>query len=330
MKYARKLTITAAAVSLATLMAVPVMGAGASTARATAKNTSIVFIPGMTTDPFFLAMQLGEEAAAAKLHIYVQWTGASTYSFVSQTQVFNATVANHPGGIIFASTDKNAMNGPAAKAYAKGIKLMTVDSTISQANLLATQIYTSNLAGGKMAADALAKLIGNKGDVAILNQSPGITTGDQRQSSFIQEMKTAHPNVKVVTVQYNGGSITKSASQAQSILEAYPGIKGIFAINDSIATGAIAGLTAAHKLGKVKLVAYDAEPAEVTALAAGQVSALIVQKPELEAQLAVDQMYAVLTKGTMPPSSVQILNPVLATKANMNNSSVSKWFYPAA
>jgi ribose transport system substrate-binding protein len=275
-------------------------------------------------------MQKGEETAAGKLGIYVQWTGASTYSFVSQTQVFNAVVANRPGGIIFASTDENAMNGPAAKAKAQGIKLMTVDSTISDANLLATQIYTSNLVGGKMAADEMASLIGNKGDVAILNQSPGITTGDERQSSFIQELKVAHPNVKVVTVQYDGGSITKAVSQAQSVLQAYPAMKGIFAINDTIATGTIAGLTAAHKLGKIKVVAYDAEPAEVTALAAGQISALIVQKPELEAQLAVDQMYALLTKGTPPPSKVQILSPVLATKANMGQSSVSRYFYPAS
>lgn len=331
----RYLKRSGAAAALALAVAAGSVVAGSATATAkgrahAAANTSIVFIPGETTDPFFTAMQKGEQVEAKKLGISVQWQGASTYSFNAQSQVFNAALANQPGGIIFASTDEHAMNGPATQAHAKGVKLMTVDSTITDANLLSAQIYTSNLTGGKLAADEMAKLIGNKGEVAILNQAPGITTGDQRQSSFIAELKKAHPNVKVATIQYNGGSTTKSESEAQSILQAYPGIKGIFAINDSIASGALAGLAAAHQLGKIKVVAYDGEPAEVQALKKGTISALIVQKPELEAELAVQEMHTLLTKGTAPKTKVQILAPVLATKANMNQKSVKEWFYPAS
>ena len=82
----------------------------------------------------------------------------------------------------------------------------------------------------------------------------------------------------------------------------------------------------AGKTGKVKIVAFDAEPDEVTALGRGLIQALIVQKAYDMGVDAVKYAYAYLTKGTKPPANT---NPtyVIATKANIHQPNIAKYVY---
>src|SRR5713101_6587827 len=41
------------------------------------KNLTIGFVPGIASDPFFLAMRLGAEAEAKKLGVKLLWQGAA-------------------------------------------------------------------------------------------------------------------------------------------------------------------------------------------------------------------------------------------------------------
>ena len=50
-------------------------------------------------------------------------------------------------------------------------------------------VASDNVLGGRMAARALAKAIGEKGKVYVSNAKPGISTTDQREEGFKAEMK---------------------------------------------------------------------------------------------------------------------------------------------
>ena len=111
-----------------------------------------------------------------------------------------------------------------------------------------------------------------------------------------------------------------------ALLARYPNLDGIFASDTAYGQGAATAVQNAGKAGKIKIVAFDAEPDEVTALNRGLIQALIVQKAYSMGEDAVKYAYNYLTKGTKPPAKT---NPsyVIATKQNINSPAVSKYIY---
>ncbi|HWF51766.1 MAG TPA: ABC transporter substrate-binding protein [Solirubrobacteraceae bacterium] len=288
---------------------------------------NIAFIPGITTDGFFIAMQHAAAKTAPGLKINLDYTGPTQYSYSAQTQVFNSVLAQHPDGIIFASTDAKAMEAPVRQAAAAGIPVMTVDSTVADQSLLKSNVATSDEVGGKLAADEMAKLVGTSGAVAVVGYIPGITTTDARTKAFLAEMKAKDPGVKLLGTQYSNASLTKAASIATGLVSSNPNLRGIFVVNDLNAAGVINGLKSINKIGAIKVVAYDAEPDEIGFLKSGAIQATIVQKPSEEASISLQRMAALLHNGTKPNPMKLQLNPIVATLANMNQPSVSQYFY---
>jgi ribose transport system substrate-binding protein len=318
-------TIAAAALALSACTSTTTTSSSGTTKKSGTLN--IAFIPGITTDGFFIAMQHAAAKAAPGLHINLDYTGPTVYSYSAQTQVFDAVLAKKPQGIIFASTDAKAMEAPVRQALAQGIPVMTVDSTIADQSLIKSRVATSDLTGGKLAADEMAKLVGTSGTVAVVGYIPGITTTDARTAAFIAEMKAKDPGVKLLGTQYSNGSLTKAATITTGLVSANSSLRGIFVVNDLNAAGVVNGLKSINKIGKIKVVAYDAEPDEIGYLKSGAIQATVVQKPSQEAVISLQRMAALLRSGTMPSPKTLLLAPVVATQANMNDPSVSQYFY---
>ena len=114
------------------------------------------------------------------------------------------------------------------------------------------------------------------GEVLVVNVKPGVSTTDQRQAGFEAAAK-ADPKFKYVGTQFDQDSASIAAQVTLAALQKNPGIVGIFAANLFSAQGAATGVRQAGKSGKVKIVGFDAEPNEITALQQGTVQALIAQ-----------------------------------------------------
>lgn len=287
------------------------------------KKIVIGFVPGMTTDPFFISMDAGAQAEAKKLGVTLVYEGAETYSPSAQTPYVNAMVARKVNALILCPTDLTAMIPPIKNAVNAKIPVLTADSTITQTSLLASRITSNNLQGGAAAADFLGEFAHGQGVVGVLSPSPGISTDKARVQGFVNELKKKFPKMKAV-VEYDNEQTTQAGSLAQDLLLRYSSkLVGVFGTDDTSASGAAEGVRAAGKLGQVKIVGYDAEPAEVQDLQQGLISALIAQKPMLEGQLAVQ--YAVdKVQGKKVPLFVQLANVVI-TKANLSKN--AQWEY---
>jgi len=70
-------------------------------------------------------------------------------------------------GIVLAAVDATALVNPVKKAQENGIPVVTVDSGIKE-DITSAYIATNNVKGGEAAAEALAKEIGDKGEVGLL------------------------------------------------------------------------------------------------------------------------------------------------------------------
>ncbi|MGH7117536.1 MAG: substrate-binding domain-containing protein, partial [Acetobacteraceae bacterium] len=186
-------------------------------------------------------------------------------------------------------------------------------------------IASDNVLGGEIAARALAKAIGGKGKVYVSNVKPGISTTDQREQGFKEEMKLHFPNITVLTTQFNNDDANTAASQLQAVLARTPDLAGVFGANLFSAIGAANGVKAAGKLGKVKVVAFDAPPAIVGELKSGLVSIAIAQHPAEIGWFGVAAAYAHLTGQSIP---VQIgTGFTVITKKNVDDPAIKKFIY---
>jgi ribose transport system substrate-binding protein len=302
--------------------------AGGSTtggSTASGKTYKMTFIQGVAGDGFYVTMGCGIQAEAKKLgNVTVNIQGPTQFDATLQNPIIESVTAAKPDAILIAPDDVSASHPPIAQAMAAGIKVVLVDTTLSDPSGAVSQISSDNTAGGADAFAAIKELVPGGGQVLVVNTKPGISTTDQRTSGFAAAAK-ADSKFSYVGVQYDNDTASLAAQVTLAALQKNPNIVGIFATNLFSAEGAATGIRQAGKSGKVKVVGFDAEPNEITALKQGTVQALIAQSPYTIGTNAVDQAVAALTgKTTTPKIGTKF---TIITSANLSSAASQAAIY---
>jgi ribose transport system substrate-binding protein len=169
------------------------------------------------------------------------------------------------------------MYTPIKQAADAGAKIVFVDTTLEQSDIAESKIASDNEAGGREAARALAEQMGGSGKVFVVNVKPGISTTDARAKGFEEGAKEA--GLEYLGQDFSNNEPAKAASIIKAQLAKNPDLKGVFATNLFSAEGTANGVREAGKGGDVKIVGFDAGPAQVEQLEKGDVQALVAQKP---------------------------------------------------
>ncbi len=305
---------------------------GAAQAQAN-KRYTIALIPGLTTDAFYITMRKGAEAAAKTVGADLVFQGAPEFNPVQQAPVLDAVIARKPDAILIAPTDKTQLVQPLKKAADAGIPVITVDTFIGTGNYQTgsgdadfplSYIASDNVQGGKAAGRALAKAIGDKGKVYIANVKPGVSTTDQREEGFKEEMK-GHAGIQVLQTQFNDDDANKAASQEQSVYARNPDLAGVFGTNLFSALGAASGVKQGGQSGKVKVVGFDAPTSIIDDIKLGLVDAVIAQHPAEIGYYGVISAYAHLTGQSIPVSIGTGFTEM--DKSNIDKPEVARFIY---
>jgi ribose transport system substrate-binding protein len=123
----------------------------------------------------------------------------------------------------------------------------------------------------------MAQLVGDAGELALIVHDQTSRTGIDRRDGFVERMKSAHPKVKVVSVQYGGGDHLKSTEIAKSMLQAYPNLNGIFGANEGSIAGVINAVRETHR--KIVAIGYDSGKQQKDAIRDGIEAGAITQNP---------------------------------------------------
>ena len=300
-------------------------GSSSSGSSSSGKAYKMTFIQGVAGDGFYVTMACGMQAEAKKLgNVTVNVQGPSKFDPTLQNPIIESVTAAKPNAILIAPDDVSASQTPVDQAMNAGIKVVLVDTTLNNPSGAVSQISSDNTAGGADAFAAIKQLVPGGGQVLVVNTQPGISTTDQRTSGFAAAAK-ADSKFKYVGVQYDQDSASIAAQVTSAALQKYPNITGIFATNLFSAEGAATGIRQAGKSGKVKIVGFDAEPDEITALQQGTVQALIAQSPYTIGTDAVDQAVAALSG---KPTTAKIGTKfTIITKANLNSAASQAAIY---
>ena len=319
------------------MVALAALAIGASAfampAGAAEKKFTIALIPGLTTDAFYITMRKGAEAAAKAVGATLIFQGAPDFNPVTQVPVLDAVIAKKPDAILIAPTDKTQLVQPLKKAFDAGIPVITVDTFIGtgvyqtgagDGDFPLSYVASDNVLGGQIAARALAVAVGDKGKVYVSNVKPGISTTDQREQGFKDEMKK-HTGITVLETQFNDDDANKAATQEQAVFARNPDLVGVFGANLFSALGAANGVKQSGQSGKIKVVAFDAPTSIVDNLKSGLVDMAIAQHPAEIGYFGVMAAYAHLT-GNSIPTSIGTGFTVI-TKDNAADPKVARFIY---
>jgi len=253
-----------------------------------AEETYVLIAPHIGIQ-YWQVHKAGLEAAAKELGVKTVFTGVMGDSAEDQAKIMDQQVARKPAGILIGPLNAAALTPSINRAIRAGIPVITVDTDAEDSNRLC-YIGTNGYAAGQMAADIMAKLLNEEGNVGISNLV-GFSTCEERAQGFRDQIKAKYPKMKVVA-EVDDKADEEIATKANTeMLIANPTIKGIFGDDAVSPIGMGAAVKSLNKVGKVKLVGFDPMPQTLAMIKQGVIEATMVQRTYAMSYYALKMLY---------------------------------------
>jgi ribose transport system substrate-binding protein len=296
----------------------------ASTGGKSSGKKSIVYVPGLTGNPFYSTVACGAKSVAAKNNVDFSVQGAPEWNVAKQTAIVNAIISKKPDAIMISHNDPKAMIVPLKRAESAGIKVMTIDGDLADTSIAVSNIQSDNLEGGRLAGERMAKLIGGKGTVVAIDNDPGFPISEARVKGF-NDAIAKYPGIKNLGVKYSHNEVAEAANIVSTTAGSNPGLVGVYAAETNNTEGAITGVREAKKEGKINIVGYDTSDPIVQALHEGKVQGVIVQYPYGEGQKGIETLVKAIDGGQVARN--QTAPFVVATPDNVDDPKVQQYIY---
>lgn len=224
---------------------------------------------------------------AAKRDSFELIITSAEFDLGKQTAQVEDFITRKVDAIIVCPVDSRGVGPAIRKANEAGIPVFTADIA-AQEGTVVCHIASDNAAGGRLAGEYLAKLLNGKGEVAVINH-PLVTSVLDRVQGF-KDVLAKFAEMRIVA-DVNGEGVRDKAMQAAlDVLQAHPGLDGIFGINDDSALGALDAVQQ-FKRKNVFIVGYDATPPAAHAIAKGTaLKADVVQYPKKIGQKTIEKI----------------------------------------
>jgi ribose transport system substrate-binding protein len=257
---------------------------------ADAPKYRIAVIPKGTTHVFWKSVEAGARKAGEELNVEIIWKGPlKEDDRAEEIKVVEQFVSEGVSGICLAPLDYEALVRPVASAKAANIPVVIYDSALhaEPGKDFVSYVATDNKKGGRLAGEQLVKLLGGKGKVVLLRYAVGSASTMAREDGFMEVM-SANPGIEVISKnRYAGPTVATAKDQSMQMMDQLKQADGVFCPNESSTMGMLGALRDSQLTGKIKFVGFDATPALIDALKAGDIQALVAQNPTRMGYLAV-------------------------------------------
>jgi ribose transport system substrate-binding protein len=112
------------------------------------------------------------------------------------------------------------------------------------------------------------------------------------------------PKIEIITELESGGAKDGGYKAMEDALQAFPELRGVFAINDPAALGARAALEKAGKTQQVGIIGFDGQPEGKQAIRDGKIFADPIQFPDKMGVSIVDAIVRYSLGETLPPKTL--------------------------
>ena len=222
--------------------------ASETTASETKLSIALSFV--VAGIPYGESCKTGGQKEADKLGVDFSFIAPATSDVAQQANQIQDLISKGVNGIGICALDPTAVSSVVKQASSAGIKVVGWDAGISDENYIYV-VPTENLPCADHMVDIMAKLIGNKGEIAILTGITGNVVLNERIDRMKVYVAEKYPDMKIVAVESGEDDAQKSMVVATNLMTAYPNLKGIIANSSASVPGAGQAVAQAGKAGKV-------------------------------------------------------------------------------
>ncbi len=309
----------------------------------------IVVIPKGLTHEFWQSIHRGALRAAADLGelgipTKIIWDGPlRERDALAQIRIVDRRISTQVNGIVLAPQHSQTMVPPVERAVAQGIPVVIIDSGLDRPKLMVKYVATDNENGGRLAARHLLDVLAREGKTAprlvLFRYQIGSESTEKREKGFedyvnarIEEQKKAgQPTITwLSTDKYAGATKDTALKEAAPLVNRLGDqIDGIFAPNESSASGMLDALRSLGRNQKIHLMGFDSSGPLLQAVREGDVDGLILQDPYKMGYLGVWTLvrslegYDVAADGKVLGTGEHVI-----TRANLDDPSTLELYNP--
>jgi rhamnose transport system substrate-binding protein len=262
-------------------------------------QVTIAMMPKSKGNAYFITCKQGAEEAAKELGAKILWDGPTEPDPAKQNEIVDTWITRGVDVILVAVENREGMASVLRKAEKRGIKVVTYDAdTEPDAREFFVNQATPEGIGNTL-MDTAAKILGGKGEFAIITAS--LTAGNMVEWQKAIEARRAekYPDIKMDTIKPCDDKQEKAFDEAKSIMGAYSNLKLIMAICSPAVPGAAEAVKQAHR-DDVKVIGLGLPNDNKQYVHAGITQAVVLWNTTDLGYLAVEAAYAV-KKGTLKP-----------------------------
>ncbi len=258
----------------AALLALGLGVAGCNRERSGARPLRFAFIPKALHIPVFDYARIGAERTARRIGgIEILWRGPQSTDEIRQKEILESFITQRVDGIAISCLNGDLLTDAIDRAVDAGIPVITWDSDAPRSKRLA--FYGVNdVDGGRALGEGLARLLGDKGKVAIIT-SLGADNLQKRYEGAVAALRS-HPDIDIVETFDVRDDAVRVAEVIASATQRYPDLAGWLSVGGwpVFVRNALDPVDPA----KTKVVAFDTIPPAPDLLRAGKVQLLVGQK----------------------------------------------------
>nr|WP_122013197.1 substrate-binding domain-containing protein [Maliibacterium massiliense] len=194
--------------------------------------------------------------------------------------------------ILLAPCDYQGITPALEACKSKNVPVILFDSLAFSMDLTSGSVVSDNVQAGELAAEALAKDIGEQGKVAIIESTTSPAAVD-RAKGFDATIKK-YPNIEIVIRENGEGQVDTAIPIMENFMQVEPELKAVFCRNDPVAQGCSSAIEAAGKTGKIKVYGVDGSDESKKLIAEGKQAGSAAQFPDRIGEQSVILAYRVV------------------------------------
>jgi len=269
----------------------------------TPKTLHFVLVPKVV-HPWFDQVNQGANAAADMIFkttgqkIVIEYRAPQHADVLEQNDIIERAISTQPDGIIVDLLDGKGNRAVLDEAGQQNIPVAVFDS-VPPDGMKMTAVGADFCEQARVAAERLVKLMGGKGEVAIMMGVPTAPNHTLRAQCH-RETFAKYPGIKVVATGIDNDSIETGQKQAAAIMLAHPDLKGWVASDASGPVGIGQAIREGGKTGKVFEVGMDGMSDMLQLIKDGVADSSSSSRPEQQGYWSVISMWQQATGHKTP------------------------------
>lgn len=227
---------------------------------------------------YWKTVKIGAEVAAKEFDVTLDFRAPGDEADVKgQIALMEQSIGSGPDAIVLAPNSYKQLSKVVEDASMRGIPVITIDSEV-ETGKAKSFIGANNYEAGQLAGKQLINLAGTSGDIAIVSFMQGERNTELREQGLLEEL-SKYPYIKVVDKVYSMTDYELAAKLTRSMMEKYPQLDGIVALNEISSIGVAHAIQSMDLQDKVKIITFDSTSEELELLQEGVIQATIIQNP---------------------------------------------------